>query len=121
MIAPRTTSISRAGGLSARAELAGDWQIPRFTPPSGDGRLLEFDDFGLPTYGVLAPAGTPREIVLKLNRELRRIIDSPETKAKAAALGFEAFSSSPDELGAHVKVQLETWTRMIQDAGIKPE
>ena len=44
-----------------------------------------------------------------------------ETKAKIAALGFEAFSSSPEELDAHVKVQLEKWTRMIKDAGIQPE
>ncbi|MBX9846100.1 MAG: tripartite tricarboxylate transporter substrate binding protein [Xanthobacteraceae bacterium] len=71
--------------------------------------------------GLFAPAGTPREIVLKLNTELRKIIDNPETKAKIAALGFEAFSSSPEELDAHVKVQLEKWTKMIKDAGIQPE
>jgi tripartite-type tricarboxylate transporter receptor subunit TctC len=71
--------------------------------------------------GLFAPAGTPREIVVKLNTELRKIIDNPETKAKIAALGFEAFSSSPEELDAHVKVQLEKWTKMIKDAGIRPE
>jgi tripartite-type tricarboxylate transporter receptor subunit TctC len=74
-----------------------------------------------PWAGLFAPAGTPREIVLKLNTELRRIIDNPETKAKGAALGFEAFSSSPDELDAHVQAQLEKWTRMIKDAGIRQE
>jgi tripartite-type tricarboxylate transporter receptor subunit TctC len=71
--------------------------------------------------GLFAPAGTPREIVVKLNTELRKIIDNPETKAKIAALGFEAFSSSPEELDAHVKVQLEKWTKMIKDAGILPQ
>jgi tripartite-type tricarboxylate transporter receptor subunit TctC len=71
--------------------------------------------------GLFAPAGTPRTIVTKLNTELRKIIDNPETKAKIAALGFEAFSSSPEDLDAHVKVQLEKWTRMIKDAGIQPE
>jgi tripartite-type tricarboxylate transporter receptor subunit TctC len=45
--------------------------------------------------GMFAPAGTPREIVTSLNMELRKIIDNPEAKAKIAALGFEAFSSSP--------------------------
>jgi tripartite-type tricarboxylate transporter receptor subunit TctC len=71
--------------------------------------------------GLFAPAGTPREIIVKLNTELRKIIDNPETKAKIAALGFEAFSSSPEELDTHVKVQLEKWTKMIKDAGIRPE
>jgi tripartite-type tricarboxylate transporter receptor subunit TctC len=71
--------------------------------------------------GLFAPAGTPREIVVKLNTELRKIIDNPETKTKIAALGFEAFSSSPEELGAHVKVQLEKWTKMIKDASILPQ
>jgi tripartite-type tricarboxylate transporter receptor subunit TctC len=71
--------------------------------------------------GVFAPAGTPREIVVKLNTELCKIIDNPETKAKVAALGFEAFSSSPEELDAHVKVQLERWTKMIKDTGIPPQ
>ena len=71
--------------------------------------------------GLFAPAGTPREIVVKLNTELRKVIDNPETKAKIATLGFEAFSSSPEELDQHVKVQLEKWTKMIKDAGIQPE
>ena len=71
--------------------------------------------------GLFAPAGTPREIVVKLNTELRKVIDNPETKAKIATLGFEAFSSSPAELDQHVKVQLEKWTKMIKDAGIQPE
>ena len=60
-------------------------------------------------------------IVVKLNTELRKVIDNPETKAKIATLGFEAFSSSPEELDQHVKVQLEKWTKMIKDAGIQPE
>jgi tripartite-type tricarboxylate transporter receptor subunit TctC len=71
--------------------------------------------------GLFAPAGTPPEIVAQLNAELRKIIDEPETKARIAAMGFEAFSSSPDELGAFVKVQLTKWTKMIKEAGIEPE
>src|SRR5262249_27422917 len=63
--------------------------------------------------GMFAPAGTPPEVIAQLNAELRKIIDDPETKARIAAMGFEAFSSSPDELGAFVKVQLVKWTKMI--------
>jgi tripartite-type tricarboxylate transporter receptor subunit TctC len=71
--------------------------------------------------GLFAPAGTPRDVVVKLNTELRKIIDNPEIKAKIALLGFEAFSSSPEELATHVDVQLVKWTKMIKDAGIQPE
>jgi putative tricarboxylic transport membrane protein len=71
--------------------------------------------------GLFAPAGTPAAIVTRLNTEVRKIIESPEIKARIAAVGFEAFSSTPAELDAFVKVQLVKWTKMIKDAGIDPE
>jgi tripartite-type tricarboxylate transporter receptor subunit TctC len=71
--------------------------------------------------GMFAPANTPPEIVSRLSTELRKILDNPEIRGKIAAQGFEAFSSSPEELGDFVKVQLDKWTKMIKDAGIQPE
>ena len=71
--------------------------------------------------GAFAPAHTPPEIVTRLNTELRKIVDNPDIKARIGTLGFEAFSSTPAELGSFVKVQLDKWTRMIKDAGIEPE
>jgi tripartite-type tricarboxylate transporter receptor subunit TctC len=71
--------------------------------------------------GVFAPAQTPPDIVTRLNAELRKIVDNPEIKVRIGTLGFEAFSSTPAELGGCVKVQLDKWTRMIRDAGIEPE
>jgi tripartite-type tricarboxylate transporter receptor subunit TctC len=70
---------------------------------------------------MFAPADTPRETITLLNAELRKIIDNPETKARLGMVGFEAFSSTPEELGEFVKVQLVKWTKMIKDAGIEPE
>ena len=71
--------------------------------------------------GIFAPANTPAAIITQLNTELRKIIDSAETKQKLRAAGFEAFSSSPQELETFVKVQLDKWGKMIKDAGIQPE
>ena len=71
--------------------------------------------------GLFAPANTPPDVVARLNTELRKIIDSAEIKDKLANLGFEAFSSSSDDLAKFVAVQLEKWTKMIKDAGIEPE
>jgi tripartite-type tricarboxylate transporter receptor subunit TctC len=70
---------------------------------------------------MFAPANLPPDVQTRLAAELRRIIDNPEVKAQIAATGFEAFSSSPQELDEFVRAQLVKWTKMIKDAGIQPE
>jgi len=69
--------------------------------------------------GIVAPARVPPEIVTRLNGELRKIIDDPAVKGRLKNVGFEAFSSTPEELGGFIKVQLDKWGKMIADAGIK--
>jgi tripartite-type tricarboxylate transporter receptor subunit TctC len=71
--------------------------------------------------GLLAPANTPKEIVERLNAEVRKIIETPEIRQKIGNIGFEAFASTPDEFAAFIKTQLESWGRMVRDAGIQPE
>ena len=71
--------------------------------------------------GMFAPAGTPADIITLLNKELRKVIDSPQVKSNLGNVGFEAFSSSPKELEDFVKVQLGKWGKMIGDAGIQPD
>jgi len=71
--------------------------------------------------GVVAPARTPPEIVTQLNTELRKVLDSADIKKRLANVGFEAFSSTPDELGDYIKVQFAKWGKMVKDAGIQPE
>jgi tripartite-type tricarboxylate transporter receptor subunit TctC len=68
--------------------------------------------------GLVAPAGTPPAVVAKLNGALRKVIDSPEVQAKFKNIGFEGFSSTPEELGDYIKAQLVDWHKMIKDAGI---
>jgi tripartite-type tricarboxylate transporter receptor subunit TctC len=71
--------------------------------------------------GIVAPAHTPPPIATKLNKELRKIIDDPDVKAKLGNVGFEAFSSTPREFGDFIKIQLDKWSKMVRDAGIQPE
>src|SRR5579862_8383446 len=71
--------------------------------------------------GLVAPAGTPPDVVKKLNAALRPIIDSPDVQKKFKNVGFEGFSSSPQELGDFMKVQLAEWQKMIKDAGIQSD
>jgi tripartite-type tricarboxylate transporter receptor subunit TctC len=70
--------------------------------------------------GLVAPAGTPAPVVNKLNTALREIIDSPDVQARFKNVGFEGFSSTPEELGAFMRVQLGVWEKMAKDADIKP-
>jgi tripartite-type tricarboxylate transporter receptor subunit TctC len=81
--------------------------------------LTEFD---LPPWnGVFAPANTPTPVIARLNTEWRKVVDDPAIKAQLADIGYETRSSSPEELGNHVKVQLETWSKLVKDAGIEPQ
>jgi tripartite-type tricarboxylate transporter receptor subunit TctC len=71
--------------------------------------------------GIFAPAGTPPEVVAKLSSELRKIIDSADVKKRLGDAGFDAFSSSPEELGKFVQDQLVLWTRLIKQSGIEAQ
>jgi tripartite-type tricarboxylate transporter receptor subunit TctC len=71
--------------------------------------------------GLVAPAGTPPDVIATLNGALRKIIDSPEVQAKFKNVGFEGFSSTPEELGNFIKVQLGEWGKMVKEAGLSPE
>jgi tripartite-type tricarboxylate transporter receptor subunit TctC len=71
--------------------------------------------------GFVAPAKTPPAVVDKLNTAMAKIIDDPGTKQKFRNLGFDGISSTPDQLGDFIKVQLAKWGKMVSDAGIHPE
>jgi len=71
--------------------------------------------------GIFGPAKMPPEVVKRLNTELRKIIDSENVRTKLRTAGFEAFSSSAEELDSFVKEQLAKWGKMVKDAGIQPE
>ena len=78
--------------------------------------------FNLDTWaGMVAPAGTSPPIVAKLNGALRPIIDSPEVQTRFKNVGFEGFSSTPEELGDFIKAQLALWGKMIKTANIQSD
>jgi tripartite-type tricarboxylate transporter receptor subunit TctC len=71
--------------------------------------------------GLVAPTGTPPQIVTKLNVALRKVIESPEVQAKFKNVGFEGFSSTPEELGDYIKAEIVEWGKMVKDAGIQSD
>ena len=70
-------------------------------------------------YGVLAPAGTPRDIVAKLNGEIRRILSLPDVKERLAAQGAETITSTPQEFGAYIKSETEKWAKVVRFSGAR--
>ncbi|MDP9913120.1 tripartite-type tricarboxylate transporter receptor subunit TctC [Variovorax boronicumulans] len=71
--------------------------------------------------GVFAPAGTPRDVVLKLNKALAEMANGAAFRERVTKLGFDAFGSTPEELGAFTVSELAKWKKLIQAAGIQPE
>ena len=71
--------------------------------------------------GIVAPAGTPRPIIDKLNAEIKKIAATAEIKEKLATLGFGTVASLPDEFGDRIKAEIAKWAKVIRDSNIKVE
>jgi tripartite-type tricarboxylate transporter receptor subunit TctC len=81
--------------------------------------MKEFD-FGA-WQGVLAPAGTPREIVVKLNRDINAVLKDPEASGTLVKLGFTPVGGTPEQFRDLIASAIDKWGRVIRDAKIKIE
>lgn len=70
-------------------------------------------------FGILAPAGTPREVVLKLNAELNKALGSSDVRQRLEAQLFAVQTSSPEQLGELIRRDLQRWSKLVKEAGIK--
>lgn len=71
--------------------------------------------------GLFAPAGTPKPVVEKLNREVNAVLAMPEVKERLAGLGVEPTPMSADGFTAFARDEVGKWTRLVKEAGIEPE
>lgn len=74
-----------------------------------------------PWFALFAPAGTPREIIRKVNIDVVRIMNSPEVKPRLEAQGLTIVASSPEALAQHVEREGARWGKVIREANIKPD
>jgi tripartite-type tricarboxylate transporter receptor subunit TctC len=72
-------------------------------------------------YSLVAPKGTPKEIVERLNREINTIVTKPEVAKQLHDRGLEADAMTPEELGQHLKKEAATWAKVAKDAKLKAE
>ena len=74
-----------------------------------------------PWIGVLAPAGTPPEIVELLYREFARFVQQPDVRERFAQIGMEPLATSPDQFSAEIRTAVMRWPPIARGAGIRPE
>src|SRR4029450_8397508 len=73
-------------------------------------------------FGLLAPTGTPREIINRLHGDVVRVLKQPDVRKRLALDGSDAaWSNSPEEFGAYIRADEEKWARVVKAAGLKPE
>ena len=72
-------------------------------------------------YGFLAPRGTPKEIIDRLNREIVKALAHPQVVAALHKTGTEPKSSTPEEFAQYIKREYDTWGKVVKEAGIKAQ
>jgi tripartite-type tricarboxylate transporter receptor subunit TctC len=72
-------------------------------------------------FGVFAPAGTPKEIVARLNAEINKLLATPDFREKLAVLGAEPVGGDPERFAAQIRAENAKWAKVIADAGVKAE
>ncbi len=117
---PPSQAQIKAGKVRALAVLS-EQRLPAF-PAIPTAKEAGVENFEVTTwYGVLAPAGTPRDVVTRLNAELTKIVATADTREKMQAAGFEPMSSTPEKFAEFVKTEIVRWGKVIRDANISVE
>ena len=72
-------------------------------------------------YGLLAPAGTQKDIVARINAESHKALRLPDVKQRMDASGFDALTSTPEEYGAFLRGEVDKWAKVVKAAGIRAD
>lgn len=105
----------RALGVTSAKRVASAADIPTIAEAGVSGYE------SLQWYGLLAPAGTPQDILTRLNREAVAALRLPEVMARLVNDGAEIVASTPEEFGAFIRAETAKWAKVAKAAGIKPE
>ncbi|MGZ5170830.1 MAG: tripartite tricarboxylate transporter substrate binding protein [Burkholderiales bacterium] len=72
-------------------------------------------------YGLLVPAGTPREIVIRLHTESLKLLKQPDVKECLDSAGFEAIGNTPEQFAAFIRAEIDKWARVVKASGARAE
>ena len=105
----------RALGIAASERAAGMPDVPTFAEQG-----IKDQDADTLT-GIVAPAGTPKEIVDLLYREIAKAVSQPDVKERLTALGFTPVANTPAEFGARIRLEMDKWGKVVRDAKLRIE
>ncbi len=108
----------KALGITTAKRTAAAPEIPTFAE-AGVAALKDYEVDNW--YGLMAPAGVPREILAKIEAEVKRIVNLPDSRTRMAAVGIDAYLSTADELAGLLKADIDKFARVIKFANIKGE
>ena len=72
-------------------------------------------------FGMVLPSGTPRDVMLRLNSEVNKVLALPEVREKLIALGTDPLGGTPEAFGALIKADTSKWANIIRQANITPD
>ena len=105
----------RALGVASAERAAGMPDVPTFAEQG-----VKDQDADTLT-GIVAPAGTPKEIVDLLYREIAKIVAQPDVKERLTVLGFKPVANTPDQFGARIRLEMDKWGKVVRDAKLRIE
>ena len=71
--------------------------------------------------GILAPAGTPKDVVAKLNVAVNAALQAEDVKARLTGVGVQIQGGTPEQFGKVIQTEVDKWAKLVKEAGIKPE
>jgi len=103
----------RALAFTSAKRMAGAPEVPTFEESGYPGLVV------LSWYGLFAPAGTPPEVVRRLNAEVNRALQAPDVRERLTALGTEPTGGTPEQFAATIRSDIARWARVVADAKIQ--
>jgi tripartite-type tricarboxylate transporter receptor subunit TctC len=88
-------------------------------PTNGEAGVPDLESDTL--TGIVAPAGTPKELIDKWRNEIAKMVAAPDVKQRLEALGFVPVANLPEEFGERIKVEIARWGKVVRDANIKAD
>ena len=105
----------RALGIAASERASGMPDVPTFAEQG-----IKDQDADTLT-GIVAPAGTPKEIVDLLYREIAKAVAQPDVKERLTTLGFKPVANTPDQFDARIRLEMDKWSKVVRDAKLRIE
>jgi tripartite-type tricarboxylate transporter receptor subunit TctC len=116
---PSALPMAREGKIRALAQTTAKRSSAALDVPTVSEAVPGFE--ATTWFAMFAPAGTPRDVVMRLNAEVQRVFKQPDVSEKLKGLGLEPWLSTPEELAAYQTQEIVKWAKVVKDSGAKAD